>query len=61
MKKGLVIKSTGSRFRVRDDKGELIECVIKGKFRTHGIKGTNPVAVGDRVVFDQAEGQYWNN
>lgn len=52
MKTGLVIKSTGSRFRVRDDNGEVYECHIKGKFRTKGIKGTNPVAVGDRVGFD---------
>ncbi len=52
MKTGLVIKSTGSRFRVREDDGTQRECVIKGKFRTKGIRGTNPVAVGDRVVFD---------
>lgn len=52
MRKGLVIKSTGSRFRVKEDNGSLRECVIKGKFRTRGIRGTNPVAVGDRVGFD---------
>lgn len=52
MRKGLVIKSTGSRFRVKEDNGVLRECVIKGKFRTKSIRGTNPVAVGDRVVFD---------
>lgn len=52
MRKGLVIKSTGSRFRVREENGRLRECVIKGKFRTKGIRGTNPVAVGDRVGFD---------
>ena len=32
--------------------GNITECVIKGKFRTHGIRGTNPVAVGDKVVFE---------
>ncbi|MEE4114753.1 MAG: ribosome small subunit-dependent GTPase A [Marinilabiliaceae bacterium] len=57
MKTGLVIKSTGSRYRVKEDGGGITECVIKGKFRTQGIKGTNPVAVGDRVVFEQDEGQ----
>lgn len=55
MKKGLVIKSTGSRFKVRESDGTISECVIKGKFRTHGIKGTNPVAVGDNVVFDPGD------
>jgi len=55
MREGLVIKSTGSRFRVREKDGNLSECVIKGKFRTHGIKGTNPVAVGDIVIFDPGD------
>jgi len=55
MREGLVIKSTGSRFRVRESDGSINECVIKGKFRTHGIKGTNPVAVGDMVVFDPGD------
>jgi len=52
LKTGLVIKSTGSRFRVKEDNGTVIDCAIKGKFRIKGIRGTNPVAVGDRVEFD---------
>lgn len=39
--------------------GQFYECRIKGRFRTHGIKSTNPVAVGDHVVFaleDQGDG-----
>lgn len=55
MREGVVIKSTGSRFRVREDNGHVKECVIKGKFRTQGIRGTNPVAVGDIVVFDPGD------
>lgn len=55
MKTGLVIKSTGSRFRVQEEDGKLTECVIKGKFRTRGLRGTNPVAVGDRVEFEQID------
>jgi len=51
LKKGLVIKSTGSWFTVESDNGELFECKIKGKFRIKGIKSTNPVAVGDHVEF----------
>lgn len=51
MKKGIVIKSTGSWYTVETENGDLFECKIKGKFRIKGIKSTNPVAVGDRVEF----------
>lgn len=51
MKKGLVIKSTGSWFTVESETGELFDCKIKGKFRIKDIKSTNPVAVGDHVEF----------
>ena len=51
MKKGIVIKSTGSWYTVEDENGELFECKIKGSFRIKGIKSTNPVAVGDHVGF----------
>ncbi|MCY1721877.1 ribosome small subunit-dependent GTPase A [Prolixibacteraceae bacterium Z1-6] len=51
MKKGLVIKSTGSWYTVEDENGNTFECKIKGKFRIKGIKNTNPVTVGDRVGF----------
>jgi ribosome biogenesis GTPase len=50
---GIVVKSTGSWFRVRPSNGDEIECKLKGKFRIKGIKTTNPVAVGDHVVFDK--------
>lgn len=48
---GTVYKSTGSWYLVKAEKGGFYECRIKGKFRIKGIKSTNPVAVGDRVVF----------
>ena len=47
--KGLVIKNTGSWYTVKTDDGQLIESKIKGNFRLKGIRGTNPVAVGDHV------------
>lgn len=50
--KGTVYKSTGSWYQVKSEAGEFYNCRIKGKFRIKGIKSTNPVAVGDRVVFD---------
>lgn len=48
---GLVIKSTGSWYWVKDTDGNIHDCRIKGKFRIKGIKTTNPLAVGDRVEF----------
>jgi len=53
-----VIKSTGSWYYVRDDRGGTWACKIKGSFRIKGIRTTNPVAVGDRVEFRKvAEGE----
>lgn len=46
---GLVIKSTGSWYQVATDMGSIVDCRIKGKFRTKDIQTTNPIAVGDRV------------
>ncbi|SDQ29174.1 ribosome small subunit-dependent GTPase A [Flagellimonas zhangzhouensis] len=48
---GTVYKSTGSWYTVKSVEGDFYECRIKGKFRTQNIKSTNPVAVGDHVVF----------
>lgn len=56
LKKGLIIKSTGSWYSVKDlETGELFTCNIRGKLRIQGIKSTNPVAVGDIVEFDILE------
>ncbi|MBO6534479.1 MAG: ribosome small subunit-dependent GTPase A [Muricauda sp.] len=49
---GTVYKSTGSWYTVKSSEGVFYECRIKGKFRTQGIKSTNPVAVGDMVEFE---------
>ena len=56
LKQGIVIKSTGSRYRVLDDEGIIHECFLRGRFRVSGVRTTNPVAVGDRVTIDVAEG-----
>ena len=49
---GIVYKSTGSWYQVKSDDGVFYQCRMKGKFRISGIKSTNPIAVGDKVVFD---------
>lgn len=51
--KGIVYKSTGSWYRVKAQDGQFYSCRIKGKFRTQGIKSTNPVSVGDHVLFEK--------
>lgn len=55
MVKGLVIKNTGSWYTVKTDDGQVVECKVKGNFRLKGIRSTNPVAVGDRVVISSAQ------
>ena len=54
--KGLVIKNTGSWYTVRTDDGQLVDCKVKGNFRLKGIRSTNPVAVGDRVILSTPQG-----
>lgn len=53
--KGIVTKSTGSWYTVEAVDGGYYHCRLKGQFRIHGIRTTNPVAVGDHVEFDVAE------
>ncbi|MDR2927684.1 MAG: ribosome small subunit-dependent GTPase A [Cytophagaceae bacterium] len=60
MKKGVVIKSTGSQYLVQSENEAPLTCKIKGKFRLEDLQSTNPVAVGDCVMFhidDQMEGE----
>lgn len=49
--KGLVVKSTGSWYDVRNVNGEVVSCRLRGQFRIKGIKSTNPVVVGDMVEY----------
>jgi len=57
LKKGLVIKSTGSWFTVKTEDDSIVNCKIKGKIRTQDIKSTNPVAVGDWVEIEIVDSQ----
>jgi ribosome biogenesis GTPase len=51
LKTGVVVRSTGSWYAVRQDNDFTVQCKLKGKFRIKGIRTTNPVAVGDKVDF----------
>ena len=58
--KGLVIKSTGSWYEVRQEDGSVIQCRLRGQFRIKGIKNTNPVVVGDFVQYElEKDGNGW--
>ena len=46
------MRSTGSWYQVLRSDDSILECRIKGKFRLDGIKTTNPIAVGDKVGFE---------
>jgi len=52
LEKGIVLKSTGSRYRVLYGDGKIIDCSIKGKLRIKEFRTTNPVAVGDNILFE---------
>lgn len=52
---GLVMRSTGSWYQVLTAEDEMLECRIKGKFRTKGLRTTNPVSVGDIVTYDMVD------
>ena len=54
MEEGLVIKSTGSWYTVKNGPS-ITMCKIKGKFRLKDITTTNPVAVGDIVIYKEAD------
>lgn len=59
--KGVVIKSTGSWYEVKNAEGEVIKCRLKGIFRLDEskFKDSNPVAVGDKVELERGDTDDW--
>ncbi|MFS0490388.1 ribosome small subunit-dependent GTPase A [Leadbetterella byssophila] len=56
MLEGIVFRSTGSWYEVKDlVQGRMHSCRLKGKFKIKNLKVTNPIAVGDKVLFDPEE------
>jgi ribosome biogenesis GTPase len=50
---GLVFRSTGSWYVVEDEQGITWNTRLKGKMKIDdAISSTNPIAVGDKVIFD---------
>ncbi len=56
MKTGIVIESTGSHYVVLTPEGRTLETKLRGKLRLNGSRTTNPVAVGDRVRYEETAG-----
>ncbi|MFL5808151.1 MAG: ribosome small subunit-dependent GTPase A [Flavisolibacter sp.] len=54
---GLVYKSTGSWYNVKDEMGKIWNARMKGLFKLDDISSTNPIAVGDIVDFDMENEQ----
>jgi ribosome biogenesis GTPase len=57
MIQGRVIQSTGAWYQVKGEDGLCYACQLRGKFRLHASPLTNPVAVGDEVVFEPVKSQ----
>jgi ribosome biogenesis GTPase len=54
--KGRVLKSTGSWYTVKTEKG-LLNARLRGKFKQDDLKLTNPISVGDYVLLEQEADQ----
>lgn len=52
MATGLVYRSTGSWYSVKDEQGKFWNARMKGIFKLDEITSTNPIAVGDYVDFE---------
>lgn len=52
LEEGVVLKSTGSRYKVLYGEGKIVDCSIKGKLRIKEFRTTNPIAVGDNILFE---------
>jgi len=54
---GRVIKTTGSWYLVQDNSNVIQKCRLKGQLRIKGFRSTNPVVVGDNVMFFTEDNQ----
>ena len=53
---GLIYKSTGSWYLMRDEAGRTWQARIRGKLKIDTeIASSNPIAVGDRVLYEEEE------
>ena len=50
--RGVIYKSTGSWYIVKNENGRFFNARMKGIFKIDGITSTNPIAVGDEVEME---------
>jgi ribosome biogenesis GTPase / thiamine phosphate phosphatase len=55
--KGQVIKSTGNLYTIIASGKEKVDCKLTGRYRLEDLKSTNPVTVGDWVLFERVPGE----
>ncbi|NQW75587.1 MAG: ribosome small subunit-dependent GTPase A [Cytophagales bacterium] len=55
LNKGLIMRSTGSWYEVRAESGKVYRARLKGKFKLNGPKTSNPITVGDKVLFSMED------
>jgi ribosome biogenesis GTPase len=55
MEKGLIMRSTGSWYEVRSESGKIFSGRLKGKFKIKGMQTSNPIAVGDWVLYSMED------
>src|SRR6478735_1140425 len=51
--KGLIIKSTGSWYDILGEGKRIFKGRLRGKFKIQDLKVTNPLAVGDKVEYEE--------
>jgi len=49
------MRSTGSWYEVRAESGKVYRARLKGKFKLKGPKTSNPITVGDKVLFSMED------
>tara|TARA_B100001173_G_scaffold293154_1_gene285978 strand:+ start:664 stop:1575 length:912 start_codon:yes stop_codon:yes gene_type:complete len=57
---GNIIKSTGSWYLIRNDKGKIFNSRLRGKFKLSNHNLSNPIATGDKVEFDEDKNNLGN-
>jgi ribosome biogenesis GTPase len=55
LNKGLIMRSTGSWYELRAESGKVYRARLKGKFKLNGPKTSNPITVGDKVLFSMED------
>ena len=51
----MIIRSTGSWYEIRSESGQVFAGRLKGKFKLKGPTTSNPIAVGDWVMYSMED------